>query len=265
MNTNSNSNRRTVKSIRHEKDKRRRPLAEKEWNWTKLPPAERAICADYEYLRESQIIRKLVEQLRKCPDLEKKIQQLVIRIKRHKPGSFRHAAPTRMSREQIRLNNVFCDLFMFFPQFPETPWLSLPRQRRMDFLRLKAKPVLICEEGDDIRAWDKARDLQVRAYGVNCWIPPAVVNPGSGVKEAQTEYAQQVSKRFKQFPKSIIGKTGGKDGPLTSLRQLGALRLLKYFKQHDAAVFTKQFLAECGCTFPLYSEVDHGPWSRAKK
>ena len=157
--------------------------------------------------------------------------------------------------------------FVCFPEFPEKPFLSIPKAKRDE--RLAAPPFYkLCEHNPEFLRntkgelmplnTDYLRDSKEKlitppmSYTVCCIMWQYTDN---FLLDAFEAWLKDMRKRHPEFaPEEARGRAEYR----STLKKLGALRLLKHLTWEQAGDYTQEIL----CNKPLYSE--ESAWSRAK-
>jgi hypothetical protein len=221
-------------------------IALEEWDFSKVSKEEKRACFYYEYLR--QYFLKIPINKTFPPNDHRRFGDAISGVKlfdkEEKDSNFRASG--------IGLIVEILDL----PEFPQETWQSLPTKIKNllirgvwegfvdypPFFEFQCQPHLLEQKAAQIRKQFKVSE--------NNWVLFNLPN-GWPVEEIIKDFSSALYEYKRENPTKFYRPLGRRGGPGDKLKQLGALRLLKYFKAKALKEYTKCRLKE---NVPLYSD-----------
>jgi hypothetical protein len=241
-----------------QKRKEPRELVQHDWDFSGCPPDELPFCFRYEYYRESDKVKEVVQRFRECRAM---IPVGILSL----------------------MSDWLAHIPAHFPDFPKCPWLDLPKKERTAYVnRIGSfasinKPAfgLNIVTGETLDKYEKLGKFAWSSWRDYCQSqnPAAIqgwfeISPGFSKKDIRAQFERCLGRISKNNPKLFSTKSGGRgvNSPMDQLRELAAYRIMNTGRRPaDAAKFVSlPKHNKNGKLCVLYGKNDHHSWVRAR-
>jgi hypothetical protein len=248
--------------------KKPRDLVLHDWHFSDCPPDELPVCFRYEYCRESKmkdIVLRFRARQKEFQSAFDEAGKIINHIATHPQLDANDEEKQAMSL--LGMSYLMFDWFAYIPDFPDRPWLDLPKDTRTEYIKTIMDAGRIIEPAFGLRIVTGA-ELEKFAWSDwqkyrRSWHPDAIqgwfeIPAGLSQKEVLKQFDNYLQSVSKEHPTLFSTKPGGRNGPKDKLNQLGAYRILCGRSAARAAKYVSQK------NLHLYDEDKETSWYRAR-